>query len=62
MKVLISKDQKIRLLKCIQQGIFDSEIFPELYAYEKARLLTKKEARELWADLDNGEFEKAIPI
>lgn len=58
MKIRITKEQKIELLKACQTGVFDTKIFPELYLREPARVLTKEEARELWRDLDNGEFEK----
>lgn len=61
MKIQITKQQKIALLQAIKKGVFDSEIFPELYGFEPARTLTKKEARELWNDLENGEFEKVRP-
>jgi hypothetical protein len=58
MKIQITKSQKIELLKAIKTGVFDIEIFPELYAYEKAKILTKEEAREFLSDLENQEFEK----
>lgn len=58
MKIQISKTQKIELLKSIQTGVFNSEIFPELYKYEPARTLTKEQAKDLLNDLDAGDFEK----
>ena len=58
MKVPINREQKIKLLQGIIAGIFDSEIFPELYNREPARTLTKEQAKELLNDLDAGNFEK----
>ncbi len=58
MKIPINKSQKIQLLKAIKNGVFNSEIFPELYNYEPAKTLTKEEARELWKDFENGKFPK----
>jgi len=58
MKIPITKSQKIELLKCIQAGVFDTAIFPELYNYEPARTLTKEEAKELLNDLDSGNWNK----
>lgn len=58
MKIQITKEQKIEMLKAIQTGILNTEIFPELINLEPARTLTKEEARELWNDLDNGNFDK----
>jgi len=46
MKIQINREQKIKLLQAIKTGVFDSTIFPELYAYEPARTLTKEEAKE----------------
>ena len=52
MKIPINKEQKIKLLQAIKTGVFDTEIFPELYKYEPAKILTKEEAKELWNDLE----------
>lgn len=52
MKIQITKSQKIQLLKAIKTGTFDSEIFPELYNYERARTLTKEEAKEFLNDVE----------
>lgn len=60
MKIRITKDQKILLLKSIQSGYLDTSIFPELHEREPARILTKEEARELWSDLESGRFEKVL--
>ena len=60
MKIKLTKDQKIELLKAVQTGEFDTEIIPELRKYEPARILTTAEAKTLWNDLENGEFEKDI--
>lgn len=60
MKIKISRSQKIELLKCLQKGEFDTEIFPELYKLEPAKILTKEQAKQLWSDLDNGEFDKIL--
>jgi len=58
MKIQITKNQKIQLLKSIQSGVLDTAIvFPDLYNYEPARTLTKEEAKELWNNLDEGNFE-----
>lgn len=58
MKIKLSKIQKIQLLEAVKTGFFDTAIVPELDLRTPARVLTKEEARELWRDLDNGEFEK----
>ena len=58
MKIKLTKSQKVELLKCIQSGFLDTEIIPELRKYEPARILTTAEAKALWNDLENGEFEK----
>lgn len=55
MKIKIDRSLKILLLKAIQCGELDTEIFPELRGFEPARILTK-EAKELWSDLENGKF------
>ncbi len=57
MKIQIDREQKIKLLEMIKNGVFDSAIFPDLPS-NSGRTLTKDEAKELWADLDNGEFDK----
>lgn len=57
--ITLEKETKIKLLKAIKTGVFDSEIFPELYKYEPAKILTKEQAKELWNDLDNDNFPKA---
>ena len=56
MKIKIDRSLKILLLKAIQCGELDTEIFPELRGFEPARILTKEEAKELWSDLENGKF------
>jgi len=58
MKVPINREQKIKLLQAIMAVEFDSKIFPELYNYEPAKTLTKKEAKELLDDLNNGNFDR----
>ena len=58
MKIPINKEQKIKLLQAIKTGVFDTEIFPELYKYEPAKILTKEQAKELWNDLEADNFEK----
>lgn len=58
MKVPINREQKIKLLQAIMAGEFDSKIFPKLYNFLPAKTLTKKEAKELLDELDNGNFDK----
>lgn len=60
MKIKLTKDQKVELLKAVQSGFLDTEIIPELHLREPARVLTREEARQLWISLENGEFEKDI--
>lgn len=52
MKIRITKNQKIELLKCIKSGVFDSEIFPEVEQIIKERSDPFKQIREN-AGLDN---------
>jgi hypothetical protein len=52
MKIQINKSQKIGLLKAVQTGIFDSELFPALYGFERAKMLTKEEAEEFLNKLE----------
>ena len=61
MKIQINIEQKRQLLQSVATGVFDSKIFPELYKFEPAKILTKQEARELWNDLEADNFEKINP-
>ena len=56
MIIILDKPLKIRLLKAIQAGKYDPDLFPELNVLIPDRRLTKEEARELWKDMDNGIF------
>ena len=47
---------KIRLLKAIQAGKYDPDLFPELNIVERPRNLSLKEAADLWRELEAGEF------
>ena len=56
MIIILDKPLKIRLLKAIQAGKYDPDLFPELNIVERPRNLTVKEAADLWRELDNGVF------
>lgn len=57
MKIKLTQQQKIELLKAVKTGYLDTAIIPELHLREPARLLTKAEAKELMNDLETGKFE-----
>lgn len=52
MKIKITRELKILLIRALQDGVLDTEDIPELHTLTPARTLTKEEARELWADLE----------
>ena len=56
MIIILDKPLKIRLLKAIQAGKYDPDLFPELNIVERPRNLTVKEAADLWRELEAGEF------
>jgi ABC-type uncharacterized transport system ATPase subunit len=53
MKIKITKDQKIELLKAIKSGEFDTEIFPELALIEPAKFLSPKEMQAFIQKIEN---------
>lgn len=56
MKIELTKDHKIELLKALKTGVLDTDVIPELkeamHLHEPARILTKKEAKELIEKLE----------
>ena len=57
MIIIIDRPLKIRLLKAIQAGKYDPDLFPELNIVERPRPLTVKEAADLYRELDKGNFD-----
>ena len=53
MKINISKESKMELLKAIKRGELDTDLIPELKPYEPARILSMKEAKEYISSLMN---------
>jgi len=55
MKITLTKQQKIFLLVAVQSGEFDTKEWQQLTENSQPapRVLTPKEARELWQKLDN---------
>ena len=58
MKIKITKELKALFLKALQEGVLDTDIFPELKGRDfkdmipRPRTITKGEFRQIWEDFD----------